>query len=225
MRSVVLRSGFRGVCGVMLVTALMAGFSMQADALVNGDFETGDFTGWTIYTDVDGTLGDGMPVVSMYDTDGDTVDSLAAEFNVGHTQHPWGFEGGDIYQALNMVAGDWLLEVDIATQSERYGNAEGGYFSLLFDNVVVDSFQFGEINGGIPYYGSLSASLVGVGAGLHEVGVHIARDYTSSDDTPHQHVDNVSLTLEGDPQVPDAASTVMLLGAALAGLATIRRKF
>ncbi len=40
----------KAVCVVVIMAALMASAS-QADLLVNGDFETGDFTGWSVNTE------------------------------------------------------------------------------------------------------------------------------------------------------------------------------
>lgn len=75
----------------------------QVDAaLINGDFETGDFTGWTVFSEFPGEIG--TPAVVSFDTTGDAVPSLAARFQVG-TSDSGVFGGGGILQNVALSSG------------------------------------------------------------------------------------------------------------------------
>jgi hypothetical protein len=64
--------------------------------LINGDFETGDRTGWTSFTTPTGTTSGISPVVT-FPTSG--VDSLAAHFSVALNS---GAPGGTDYQGCGI---------------------------------------------------------------------------------------------------------------------------
>src|SRR4051794_15573680 len=85
---------------VAVATAVAALFvaAAAAAAVVNGDFESGDLTGWTTFTTANGTLG--TPAVVSFDTTG-TGASRAAQFNVGENTYTGVYEGGGIYQIVN----------------------------------------------------------------------------------------------------------------------------
>ena len=70
------KSVFLAACVAALAVTLVA----SAAPVPNGDFETGDLTGWTTFTTTNGTIG--TPAVVPFDTTGSGA-SNAAEFNVG----------------------------------------------------------------------------------------------------------------------------------------------
>jgi hypothetical protein len=85
------RTVFLAACVAALAVTLVA----SAAPVVNGDFETGDLTGWTTFTTANGTIG--TPAVVSFDTTG-TGASNAAKFNVGRQVLGSGApEGGGIH--------------------------------------------------------------------------------------------------------------------------------
>ncbi len=65
--------------------------------VTNGDIQTGDFTGWTQYTTANAILN---PSIVSFDTDGDTVPTNSAQFNVGEIVFTEIEEGGGIKQTV-----------------------------------------------------------------------------------------------------------------------------
>src|SRR5512146_1121789 len=97
-----------------------SGFSATAtNLIVNGDFESGGLSGWTIFTTPNGDLGSyaGLPQVSLFDVAGNGSSSTAAMFQVGeavwiapvHTD-----QGGGIFQSFNSPAGLYSFHASIA---------------------------------------------------------------------------------------------------------------
>lgn len=213
---------------VMATLILIAlGFVPPANAtlLTNGDFETGDFTGWTTFTTASGTIGGafGLPDVVSFDTDGDSISSLSARFQVGRTSGSGSLEGGGIFQNITAGAGPLTISADIAAQlTTVFNNGAAGFFELLLDSVVVDSFDFGGIAGLAIERASLSSTNV-VTAGSHEVRMRMTRGFAIGiflGDTPFQFIDNVTAT-----PVPEPA-TLLLFGTGLVGvgIGTRRRR-
>jgi hypothetical protein len=174
--------------------------AMPAVPLTNGDFETGNFDGWTLFTTEFGGIG--TPEVVLFDTNGDSVLTRSARFNVGQIGGPCGIgsvcpeQGGGIFQSFSTGAGQLFIAVDIAAQSEG-NNGAGGLFTLFLDGVQVDSFDFGDIGpsveGPIERH-SLSASLT-VAPGLHELRIQIERAGGVTTFV-NNYVDNVTLAGE-----------------------------
>jgi len=71
----------------ILVAALIQSsyFVSGAPILLNGDFETGDLTGWTTFLTPNGSIGstNGVPDVVPFDVTGGGTPSDAAQFEVG----------------------------------------------------------------------------------------------------------------------------------------------
>lgn len=94
-----------------LTAALLTGGVLYAESqtsLVNGDFETGDLSGWTVFTTGNGTVGGpAYPKVVPFDTDNDGTASNSAQFLVGQVIFdPDEPEGGGIYQVVSLAAGE-----------------------------------------------------------------------------------------------------------------------
>ena len=189
---------------------LIAG-GARADLLVNGDFEAG-LSGWTVFTTANGTLGDGMPVVELFDTNNDGTATNSAKFRVAKVADLVGRAGGGIYQDVYVPAlGTYQLRAYTAMLDDVVpSNADGGLFELLFDGVVVDSHDYGAAITNVPEYELLAADLMDVSPGTHEIRVKMSRRYLSGDSDPWQYIDDVSFV-----PVPGA----LLLG--LAGFGTV----
>jgi hypothetical protein len=185
----------------VLATALVAGAS--AATVANGDFETGDLTGWTTFVTANGTIG--SPTVASFDTTGAGA-SDAAQFSVGTTVlPPNGNEGGGIYQVVTTSSGSFnLAEAAAAYNPSSFPNNSCGLFELLVDGVVVASHDFGVCDGGATVRTTLTAAGLSLSAGQHEIRVRITRPYGASGGSPLEYVDNVSLTPGGGPSSKDA---------------------
>jgi len=148
--------------------------------LINGDFETGDLTGWTLFTTFNGTIGsDSLPHVVSFDTNNDGLATESARFRVGKVVSGVGDgEGGGLFQQVELSSGDLTIEADIASFNISGANGSGGYFELLLDGVVVDVHDFGFIERDTTEYSMLS-SLSAITAGTHEIRIRMTRPAVS----------------------------------------------
>ncbi len=172
--------------------------------LINGNFELGDLTAWTVYTTPGGTLGGaGFPDVISYDTNNDRVATESFQAMVGNG-------GGGIYQNVYLNAGNVRVSAEVAVDSQ-VDHAEAGLFELLVDGTVVASYDFGDITADEPEHITLAGQTT-VAPGEHEVRVRITRSSGSAfGSTPFGFVDNVSVygatgsVLSNDPAAATAS--------------------
>ena len=203
----------------LIATAPFVFAAILQAGLVNGDFQTGDLTGWTSYTTAAGTAGSGLPNVVTFSTAG--VDSLAAHFSAGRTSGVQ-FQGGGIYQDAVYADGLLTVEMDWAASNSNPGggNAEGGRFSLLLDGLSLSSTTVGFIDCcGAIVRGSLSGSAP-VTAGTHRVSIEITRNY-SVNASLGQYVDNISTSITSSAPEP---AGVFLLGSGLVAVLLRQRR-
>jgi hypothetical protein len=200
----------------------------KADTLVtNGDFATGDFTGWTPFTtSANGSLGFApVPDVISFDVTGSGA-SNAARFQVGQVIKDSANvpEGGGLMQNVLTGTGTFMFTANVAVLEQfpgpcnGCGNGEGGVFSALLDGVLLARDSFGSINQGETQRGLLSFTS-DVLAGTHDLEILITRtSQNHSDclpgaspncvpqtfgDTPFQFVTNISLQeCDGCPITP-----------------------
>jgi hypothetical protein len=203
--------------------ALAAGVASAA-AIVNGNFETGDLTGWTVFTTANGTNGSGLPSVTSFDTTGSGA-SNAASFQVGQLTFPGGLEGGGIFQNVALNAGSVSIHVDFAAFHPSAGssNMEAGQFELLLNGIVVASSQLGSIGELATLRGSFDA--VGTAtAGSNEIRIQVTRPFTNSTGTPLQYLDNISVDQAADPaEAPEPATWAVSVCGLIALVAGRRR--
>ena len=210
----------------MRMVSLVIGAALWAAAvgvqasLINGDFETGDFTGWTLFTtSSNGTVS--PHTVALFDTNNDATATKSAQFRVGQVNHNLGgLEGGGIFQSVLLGAGILNLSADIAVAAGSLNNVEGGLFDLLLDGIILASHNFGSTSAGVDEFAVLAAS-TSVTAGSHEIRIQMRRNFTNQNSLL-QWVDNVAAS---GPSVPaPEPTTLALMGLALAGLGFQRRK-
>lgn len=174
--------------------------SSQAQ-LVNGNFATGDLTGWTIFNDTNGTAGN--PTVVLFDTTGSGVPCYSAQFNVGETVYfPEGGlgAGGGILQNVTLGSGQLTINLDVACSTST-PNSDGGTFQLLLDGVVGDSYAtglIGSIGSTVTKRATLNYTSL-VKAGVHEIAIDIRRGFNASYETPNQYLANITLSLTNPP--------------------------
>lgn len=202
--SIKVRHGRWIILHVSLVAFLVyyTGVRAIGPSLVNGDFETGGLSGWTVFTSANGTLGgEGFPSVLNCDTKGNGAVTRCARFKVGQRLYKGPgakAEGGGFYQTVSLGEGQVTVTAEIAASysSERHlRNLSGGSFELLLDNKVVDSHDFGSISAGATERSTLSGT-ASILAGMHEIRVRITRQgvIKAGTPTPTQFVDNIALT-------------------------------
>jgi hypothetical protein len=208
--------------------------SAHANVITNGDFQTGDFTGWTLFTTANGSLGlsgSGSPGVTSFDVTGSGA-SLAAQFQVGQVVFSLGAEaGGGISQSVTTTAGIANFNANIAAFCGQVcanlgGNDEGGIFSFLFDGVTQDSVSIGHIDGLQTLRSTLSFTGP-VSAGTHEVTILMTRAFVNGSGTtfltPNQFVDDITFDVAAATPLP-AALPLFAGGLGALGLIGWRRK-
>lgn len=203
----------------LALVALIAVFAAQASAtnlLVNGNFQSGDFTGWTISNTSNGTWGDGYPVVTGWPLGGEN----AAKGEVGEVNFTGQYEGGILSQTFNSGAGAATLSFDWAAMGDGINqNADGGLFELILDGSILAQFDVGTIGPNDLFNGTLSAN-ANLTAGQHTFEIDVLRPYRSvSGGTPYQYVTNADV--EGT--VPEPGSLI-LMGSGVLGLAGVLRR-
>ncbi len=211
-----------GTVAMILVAIQQA----SASPLINGDFETGDLTGWTTFTTPNGTVGPGFPNVVPFDTNNDGIPSNTARFRVGEVNFTNQYAGGGIFQIVNLSAGDLTISADIASTVEEGSNASGGKVDLLFDNVLLDTFDFLDIDASVPEFSKLVGTLSNITAGTHEIRFLFTRPFLQfgSIETPVQYIDNIVISGTATKSVPEPTSILGLLAVGTIGLNSIIKR-
>ncbi|NEO83682.1 MAG: hypothetical protein F6J87_05395 [Spirulina sp. SIO3F2] len=166
----------------------------QAALLVNGDFETGDLSGWTVFNTPNGTVGQPLfptlvPEATIFATGGEQSLAFHAGQNTFASGQP---AGGGIAQFVDLAAGSFELTADIAVWNQSF-NLAGGLFSLLFDGQVIAEHNLSPVSANRLKQTTLHGQVLDVLPGLHEVRLQVQRPYVQAANTPQQYVDNIAL--------------------------------
>jgi hypothetical protein len=205
--------------GAIIALSLSGITAHAANLVMNGDFETGSLSGWTVFTTANGSNGPGRPSVDTFDTG--LGPSFSVHFNVGQVVFtPGDAEGGGLTQTVSVVtSGMYTVGGTFGELVNVGGNSDAGVFSILIDSTVVATHTFGNINAGDTLIGSLNGS-ISLTTGPHTFELLITRTHVGgTNNTPEEFVDNLSLV-----QATPEPSTVLLVAAGLGGLALVRRK-
>ncbi len=173
--------------------ACVAGLASAASAqFVNGDFQTGDFTGWSIAFTPNGATN--TQTVETYDIDGPGPlgDSLAAKFQVGRATTAGAAAGGiELTQALTLTGGTaYTFDFDWSViRTTTTNNASGGNFDLIVDGTTIGAGGVGSVTGLIPVYGHVTGAYTAPANGVYVVGVRITRNFLVAGSL-FQYVDN-----------------------------------
>jgi hypothetical protein len=209
-----------GVLSLGLTAILFYSVDGAAGVLVNGDFETGNLSGWTPYT----TNSDVMPTVDLFDTSHSGTPSYCASFHAGNNQGNFSIGGAGIFQDFFApLQGNLTLELDAAAYDPYLGPlATAGVITLFFDHVAVASVDFGSITGYETKYAHLTATIPLVEAGTHELRIQATKWGIIVWYTAYQYVDNV--TVKGSAIPEPSTWSLLALGVALLGSGHLRRR-
>jgi hypothetical protein len=226
----VMNLNLRFVLGIGLSALfwLMVPTAANADVISNGNFATGDLSGWTAFTTANGTNGSGLPDVVSFDTTGSGA-SNSAQFDVGAVNFDGTQQGGGLSQIIDVTsAGVYTYSAAIASQDDASGqvNTDAGTFSILINGVSQDSVALGGFSlPGQILRGTLSGS-VDLPVGFDIFSIEITRAFLSDlTASPEEYVTNISLTTPASgPQPAPEPSSVILLSIVLLAVAIMARK-
>ena len=193
----------------------------NAAIVTNGDFATGDFTGWTLFTTPNGSLGpsgSGLPAVTSFNVTGSGAQN-AATFEVGEVVFNSTQQGGGITQAVTLPGGLISFSANIASLGVSGLNAEGGVFNVLLDGTTEDTLDIGPIDAGAVIRDTLSFTTT-ESAGAHTLEILITRPFLNATGTPDQFITNIAISAA--TAVPEPTS-LTLLAAGLLSFAAARR--
>jgi hypothetical protein len=210
---------------LLAALALLIGGPGQARAdFINGNFGTGDLTGWTVFTTSNGTNGTlggvTLPNVVSFNTTGSGA-SNSAHFNVGEASFDGTEQGGGLTQTVNLAAGSHTLTGNFASEDDPDGagpNSGAGTFSVLVDGSTVFTESLGAFAfQGQVKHGTYNATFTTT-AGDHDIEFLITRPFLSEDsNTPQEYLTDLSVTGGAASVAPEPAS-LTLLGIGVAGL-------
>jgi hypothetical protein len=192
-----------------------AGFAQ----FVNGNFETGDFTGWTLGLTSGGAQT--YQTVEDFDIDGPGPLGLskAGRFSAGRASGvTTGEHGVTLMQSLFLTGGvqytftfDWA-----ATRTIASSNTQGGIFALMVNSTEIARGAAGSTSGTNPKYGTVSGVFTPGSSGNYMVGAWILRPFTIPNPTTlFQSVDNFTMSPVPEP------GTIAVLSL---GLLALRRR-
>ena len=188
---------------MLFLLASLSGILLGArtPAIENGNFETGDLSGWTLYTTPNGTLGESsFPRIVDFDVDGNGVATKSLRLKVGQQQFKPDLKqlaGGGILTHVSLKTGNVQFSADVASayvSPTDQRNLAGGVFEFLFDGQALAQYDVGPINHDETKRATLTGELM-VLEGIHEIRIQIRRPFLSvpNDHAPLQYVDNIHI--------------------------------
>jgi hypothetical protein len=197
--------------------------------VANGDFASGNLSGWNVVVDPNTDVSFGFPRVESFDVDGDGQANSAFRVRLGRLDTDLYGGAVSIEQQLLLGAGDYQFTADVASQSlETIGNGGPGNYELSFDGEIVDQvFLNGTTIASMQVIrDSLEANLMNVGAGYHTLRITVSRGAVNSR-AIYQLIDNIrfsSLAAASALTVPEPATAALLMLPLAALLAFHRRR-
>jgi len=194
-----------GVLAAGIALAAVSDGRAYADLITNGNFATGDFTGWSISGDT-GNLNVDTLAANIGDTYGAEFSSYPPD-SATLTQSGLGTTAGASYTLT--------FAVENTSSANLFSGTPDGSFTIDFDGQQVDSYdEWGWSGDGLGYL-SVSYTVTALDTGS-------TLSFTGSNGGGSWYLDDVSLVPLTPVTVPEPSSLVLLL-AALGGLPGIRR--
>jgi hypothetical protein len=194
-----------------------------ANLLTNGDFETGNFNGWT-WTPTTFAEPTMTPSVVSFDTSG-TGASLAFRVNPGTDVSHYGIgqdEGGALSQSVPMVGGTtYHIQVG-ASAIMKVGispNVNGGRIRLMIDGNLLWDWSVDFIDQGSTLRNSFHGDYTPIVGGNKTVSLLFTRTFQNFSPSMYHFVDNLSVS-----PVPEPSSIALVTIAVLCVMAVWRRK-
>ncbi len=210
----------------LLMLGVFALVASAASGTTNGDFETGDLTGWEVFTTSNGT--GSSPTVEQIDIANIGVMTNAVVLSVGQVVPEDGgcgsdadcrnadlsiFEGAGVRQPFQIDAGGETVYVSANVAVKAAPNADaqtGGFFELMIDDTVVDSFLFTDVAAGATMGETIEAT-VPLQAGDYMLSVRATRPWETlgmNSDSPMQLIDEVFVVeTNAPPPTPEPTAT------------------
>jgi len=180
---------------------------VSAEVLMTTDFESGTFSGWTVFSTSNGTLGGkGFPTVALCDHVNPVSPSHCLQVQVGQLHYAPTHElqqGGGIGLTTMTISGLIQLSarVGVTYHSPDYKrNLNGGLFEWVVDDQVIADLDVGPMEDG----GTVQHQFTGkvpVPAGRHTIQLRVTRPFQSGagKPAPIQFVDDVMVELLPQP--------------------------
>jgi len=191
-----------------IIFNLLLSINVKA-GLINFDFES-KLDSWSSFTTINGSLGN--TGVKIFDTNNDGDMSNAFYITPGKLDFNASVNGGGgIIQSITSLSGWFTFSADIASyENDPFnvpggGNSSGGLVQMLINDILLDSFDFGDIDSLDTEFGVLSSNVY-LASGTHELKFLFTRPYTTASNTPQLYIDNVAMT-----QVPEPSTALILL--------------
>ena len=216
MKNILLKS----VASVALLVSAGAAQAAYQNTAVNGDFETGDFTGWTQFP---GSAGPAGQEVSSINPNSGLYSGHLTETN----------PAGNLIKQANLLPGAWTAGQQIDIEFDIRGTAASGgvFFAELFSELTGGGVSAAEILGGGPLFPN----------GDSDVWTHYSFTGFAGPDTSggitlqlnaacgggagcvaDYYIDNV--TISADVSAVPVPAAAWLFGSALLGLTGVARK-
>ncbi len=172
----------------LMVVAVAA----ASGVLTNGDFETGDLTGWGTYVTPNGVSAGGINVVHFQTTTTEVSGSQAVQMKIGQVVFTPGVrEGAGISQSFSLASSaDVSVSANVAIQAHGWPIGGAALFELMIDDVVIDSFSAGPLAAWQIERDDLVAE-VPLSAGIHEIKLQVTQAYLAG--ASSHYIDNVDV--------------------------------
>ena len=204
---------FKSLSAKLSVALLFSAFIVvpahAVQVVTNGTFDAG-VTGWTSFVTANGTITDppsppaGPPTseqatTASFDVTGSGANS-ALFLNAGGKSFSGTQQGGGVFQTFSTVGGIATFSADIAAWT-RANSLGIGLLSVLIDNVVMASYDFGNADGsnGPVTLRSTLGFTTDLTAGSHTLTLLATRAFAPASGVTNQYFDNVSLDVAQTP--------------------------
>lgn len=192
-------------CATALLLLVGTG-ALGQNLLVNGDFETGDLTGWTWKPDV------GSEPLMVATVALGPWGTLAFRVNPGH-DGSGGDKGGTLSQSVSLIGGQvYKITGDLAIENLRTSaNVDGGRITLFVGGVQLHQFNVGYIPALTTYFDTIDVEYVPPATGLYDFDLRFTRMWRNSTPSIYHWADNLVM-------IPEPATLGLLLAGGLLGL-------